>query len=216
MIKRAHYSAIIGLMKAYTINQQFPSPSIIQEAVRFLRLGKVIAHPTDTCYGLAVDVHSAKGLKRLYSLKKMPIDKPVSILVRSLEEARRYGEFCELSERMAMEFWPGPLTLVVPRKPGLPDFLNPGAELIGLRVIDEPVSLALLEELGGPITTTSANLHGEKTPFSVDDFTVAPDLVLDVGCLRKHEKPSTVIKIADNKATTLRQGDLFEIYKGFK
>lgn len=181
-----------------------------------MRLGKVIAHPTDTCYGLAVDIHSEKGLKKLYSLKKMPSDKPVSILVKSLTEAHYYGEFCELSERMAMEFWPGPLTLVVPRKSGLPDFLNSGEELIGLRVIDEPVSLALLEELGGPITTTSANLHGEKTPFSVTDLTVEPDLVLDVGYLRKHEKPSTVIKVVDNKATTLRHGDLFEIYKGFK
>ncbi len=204
------------MMKVLTIDPYNFNLEDIQQAARVLMNSGVVGHPTDTCYGLAASINDKKAIKHLYEIKKMPLDKPVSVLVRSLEEAEKYGEFCELALRMAAEFWPGPLTLVVPRKEALPKFLNPGAEFVGLRVIDEPVSVALLNALGGPVTTTSANLHQKPTPFEISKITAAPDLILDVGKIVEHEKPSTVIKVENERATTLRQGDLFELYRSFR
>ncbi len=205
---------IILLMKTLPCPITGKCKDAIAEAVQILREGGIVAHPTDTCYGLAVDITNKDALKQLYEVKGMPTEKPVSILVGSLEEAQKYGEFCDLALRLAEEFWPGPLTLVVPRKKALPGFMNPDAEEIGLRVIDNPVSEALIKGLGGPVTTTSANAHGRATPFSVKDITTKPDLVVDVGWLERHEKPSTVLLVKDDQATTLRQGDLFDLYLG--
>ena len=202
------------MMKVFSYDSGSPNPEVIQEAIAVLKNGGVIAHPTDTCYGLATDINNEKALKKLYNTKQMPLDKPVSILVRSLEEALKYGEFCDLAVRMAGEFWPGPLTLVVPRKDNLSKTLNSNADYIGLRVIDEPVSVALLEAMNSPLSTTSANLHGQPTPFSVSEITAEPDLVIDVGDLKEHHKPSTVIHVEKGRATTLRQGDLFDLYAG--
>ncbi len=201
-------------MKVLPCNSGLPSPEVIQEAARILKEEGIVAHPTDTCYGLAADINNEQALLRLYKIKQMPLVKPVSILVRSLKEALCYGEFCDLALRMADEFWPGPLTLVVPRKDALPDFVNPEAGCVGLRVIDDPISVALLDAISGPLSTTSANAHGQPTPFSVDEITVEPNLVIDAGSLREHHKPSTVIHVEKGRATTLRQGDLFDLYAG--
>lgn len=187
-------------------------PDALEQALQVLRDGGIVAHPTDTCYALAVDITNEKALKKLYTMKGLPKDKPVSILVGSLEEAQEYGEFCDLALRLANEFWPGPLTLVVPRKKKVPKFLNPEAKCIGIRVIDSKVANALIKDLGGPVTTTSANHHGAPTPFSADDISAAPDLLIDVGDLEKHTKPSTVLHVENDQATTLRPGNLFDLY----
>ena len=196
-------------MKILTCDLLNIDHKIIEEAVNVLLEGGIVAHPTDTCYGLAVDITNSTALGRLYERKGMDAKKPVSILVSSLEEAKKYAEFSKLALRFAREFWPGPLTLVLPRKEKAPDFLNPVSDGIGLRVIKEPVTNALLNAFGGALTTTSANRHGENSPYSVNDISMEPDLIIDVGELRHREKPSTVISICGDKAVTLRQGNLF-------
>lgn len=183
-------------------------PIAVAQAVQVLREGGLVINPTDTCYGIAADIFNEAAVRRLYAQKGMPLDKPISILVRSLEEARRYGVFSELALRMAQEFWPGPLTLVVPRTEALPSFLNPGANTVGIRVIDEPVSVALLEAFGGPLTTTSANAHGLPSPYSFQEVSVEAEVILDAGELSRRQKPSTLIEVVEGTATVLRQGDL--------
>jgi L-threonylcarbamoyladenylate synthase len=202
-------------MRIRDCNPENVCPESIVEALQILKQGGVVAHPTDTCYGLAVDVFNEAAIQKLYEIKQMPLIKPVSILVRSIEEAEKYGKFSDMAKRMARDFWPGPLTLIVPRREeGLPDFLNHGSPGIGLRVIDDSISVALLNAIDGPLTTTSANLHGHPTPFLVDEISAMADFVLDVGQLRKHENPSTVMEIQDDRATILRQGDFSELYSG--
>lgn len=86
---------------------------------KFYKLtSKVVMHATETCYGLAADIFDSEALNRLYKIKKMPASKPVSMMVRDLGEAERYAEFDDLARRLAEKFWPGPLTLVLPRKRG--------------------------------------------------------------------------------------------------
>lgn len=181
---------------------------VIRRAAEVLKAGGLVINPTDTCYGIAADIFNKAAIENLYAQKGMPLDKPISILVRSIEEAKIYGVFSEFALRLAQEFWPGPLTLVVPRTDALPPHINPSGKTVGIRVIDDPVSVSLLDALGGPITTTSANAHGMPSPYSVKEVSVEADLMLDVGELSRRQKPSTIIQVEGDTATMIRQGDL--------
>ncbi|MBU0981835.1 threonylcarbamoyl-AMP synthase [Patescibacteria group bacterium] len=182
----------------------------IQEAVKALHEGKVVAHPTETCYGLAADIFQVGAIKRLYSLKKMKKEKPVSILVRDLREAEAYGEFSEKARELAKEYWPGPLTLVVPRKKSLPLWLNYGNDFVGFRVSSNKKTRQLVVAFGGPLTTTSANLSGQIHVYKVQDFLdqgLVPDYILDGGQIGE-TAPSTILKVVGEEVQILRQGPI--------
>ncbi len=179
-------------------------------AVKTLHSGGVVAHPTETCYGLAVDIFQKGAVEKLYRLKGMDLNKPVSLLVRDLEEAQRYGVFSERALELAKRYWPSALTLVLPRTALLPLWVNPGLATIGLRVSPNKKARQLVEAFGGPLTTTSANVHGQPEAYKVDDFLaqgLVPDAVLDSGQLGK-TPPSTLVEVVENEVRILRQGDL--------
>lgn len=188
-------------------------PHAIEQAVEILKKGGVVAHPTDTCYGLAADISNPQALERLYRLKGMVQDKPVSVLMQYYDEAFAFAEFSDVAHFLAVKYWPGPLTLVLPRRPDLPAFLNPGHRFVGLRFIDEPISQALVKDFGKPLTTTSANKHGEPTPYSVAEISVEADFVLDGGVLDRYGEPSTLVQVDGDHATILRRGARVEEYE---
>lgn len=187
----------------------------------FLELtSKVIMHATDTCYGLAADVFDEQALNKLYKIKKMHGVKPVSMMVKSLEEAEKYAQFDDLARKLAEKFWPGPLTLVLPRKRmaevGLPDFFNPESATVGIRCPDSKISRALIDLNKRPLTTTSANVSGRPEVYKVLDYLsqlkehdVLPDLVIDGGEIARNQ-PSTIVKILGGKLEYLREGGLKE------
>ena len=105
----------------------------ISRAVEVLRNGGVVMHPTETCYGLAVDVFNEKALEKLYRLKGRDADKPLSILVDSVGMAQEYGLFSEKAGELARKYWPGALSIVVPRKKSLSEFLNKGHDFVSIR-----------------------------------------------------------------------------------
>lgn len=196
-----------------------PLPSIIDQAAAVLRAGGVICHATETCYGFAASLFSKSGIAELYAVKEMPKEKPLSILVSSLDEAKRYGVFSDRSLALANYFWPGPLTILLPRTDALPSSFNPESSLIGMRVSPHPVVQLLLEELEKPIVTTSANLFGEAEAYTIADVrrqlyrhSVQPDLVLDSGHLPR-VLPSTLVD--GRTLRILREGTMLaeEIYK---
>ena len=174
-------------------------------AVKALHAGAVLAHATETCYGLAVDIFQKGAVEKLYRLKQMPFSKPVSILVRDLQEAQRYGEFSAAALKLAQQHWPGPLTLIVPRTAALPLWINPGLDSVGIRVSDHKEVQALLEAFGGPLTTTSANVSGEPQAYAASDMGLKPDLILDSGSIPKNP-PSTIVKVDGAELRVIRQG----------
>lgn len=183
---------------------------LLLNAVKTLHAGGVVAHATETCYGLAADIFQKKALERLYSLKKMPLDKPVSVLVRDLDEAQRYGEFSSTALKLALKYWPGPLTIIVPRKPALPPLVNYGQNTVGFRVSSNKKTRELLEAFGGPLTTTSANVHAEKQAYSVQDMLaqgLVPDFVFDSGRIGENP-PSTIVEVIGEELKVIRQGEI--------
>ncbi len=195
--------------------------TVVQRCVEIFRGGGVVMHHTDTCYGLAADIRSREGVEKVYQIKKMSLLKPVSVLVSSVEMARQYGLFDEAAEGLVARYWPGPLTLIVPRQSSLPDHLNPEAETIGMRWPQHEFAQAVVAELGAPIVTTSANITGNKEVYQVEDFLgqlaendLRPDLIIDAG-KQKLAKPSTIVRVVDGEVELIRHGDLIlsqEVY----
>ncbi|PJC36701.1 threonylcarbamoyl-AMP synthase [Candidatus Peregrinibacteria bacterium CG_4_9_14_0_2_um_filter_53_11] len=188
-------------------------PDQLESSVVLLKSGGVIAHPTDTCYGFACDISNKSAVERLYALKQMSLDKPVSILVADLAMARRYAQFSSRALKFAERYWPGPLTLVLPRTPHLPEHLNANHPTVGIRLPQDRFSRELARLLGGTITTTSANLTTQPSPYSPDEIEaqfaslpLKPDLIVDGGVLDRSVRPSTIIDLSGTEPRLLRQG----------
>lgn len=175
-------------------------------AVKVLKEGGIVMHPTETCYGLAASVFNKKALEKLYKVKAMSTDKPVSILVADFAMAQEYGVFSDEAVMLADKYWPGPLSMLVPRCRTLPAYFNPGNEFVSMRISGFDFCIKVVEEFGGPITTTSANKSGERELYIPNALT-GIDLLVDGGEILKN-KPSTIIKIEENRVEILRQGDL--------
>lgn len=193
----------------------------LEKALAVLNDGGVIAHATDTCYGFACDIFNKKALVRLYGLKKMPQTKPISILVENLAMAKKYGVFSKSALELAKKYWPGALTIIVKRKKSLPKFLNPGTKTIGVRVPAHTLSRSLTKGFNRPLTTTSANISGEPSPYSVSAIQkqfrnqkTKPDFILDSGRLKKNP-PSTVIDVSGKTPKIIRHGSCHPVEKNF-
>lgn len=195
-------------MKILKINDD----NAVVEAAKVLHAGGVVMHPTETCYGFAVDVGNANALAKLYKLKGRDANKPVSILVKDLEMAKRYGEFSDKALSLAEKFWPGPLTILVPRSLNLSENFNKGQEFVGIRCPSHDFSRELVKVFGGPVTTTSANVSGEPPLYEAElesfgELADEIDLVVDGGEI-PFNKPSTIVKVVGDNVEVIRQGDL--------
>jgi tRNA threonylcarbamoyl adenosine modification protein (Sua5/YciO/YrdC/YwlC family) len=177
--------------------------------------GDVVAVPTDTVYGLAVDPAQPEAVARLFALKGRPHDVPLPILVAGPEQvALVAGDLEVAAAELADRFWPGPLTLVVRRRPGFAvDLGGPPAarRTVGIRRPDHPVVVALCELLG-PLAVTSANVHGSPPATTASEVAQAfarseqPTVILDGGTC--DDAPSTVVECRGPASRCLREGAL--------
>lgn len=186
-----------------------PSAQAIAVAVEALRQGDIIGVPTDTVYGLAADPWHSGASDRLFLVKGRSRNVELPVFVSGAEQARGLTQnLTPAAERLMAEFWPGPLTIVMPRRPDLAADLGEDDATIGLRCPKHPVPLALCREYG-PYATTSANRHGR--PPVTDARTLAEDLpgvelVLDSGPCQG--APSTVVDATGQTPKLLRAGSL--------
>lgn len=183
-----------------------------EKALEILKAQGVIMHPTETCYGFACDVFSEKAIEKIYEIKGRDEKKPFAILVSDIEMAKEYGVFGEKAFALAEKYWPGALSIVVPRTEKLPAFLNKDEKFVSMRVSSDKFSTDLVKALGRPIITTSANLAGESVMYEVDMEKFGNkkdliDLVVDGGKIPLN-KPSTVVKVEEDEVIVLRQGDV--------
>ncbi|MEO8470170.1 MAG: L-threonylcarbamoyladenylate synthase [Chloroflexota bacterium] len=182
------------------------------EAIAVLTAGGIVAIPTDTVYGIAVSLATPDGIERLFHVKQRPPEKGIALLLGTADQAETVGIAGPDSRRLADAFWPGPLTLVLPRTPNadLPAVLTDGVPTVGVRLPNHPCPRALALALG-PLPTTSANLSG--APDSIDvDMVIEQlgnriDLVLDGG-RTAGAVPSTVVDCTGASPRVLREGVL--------
>jgi L-threonylcarbamoyladenylate synthase len=181
-----------------------------QAAIAALRAGGLAAIPTDTVYGLAVDLATPGGIERLFQVKQRPPDRGIVLLLDAPEQMADLAVVTPAAEALAAAFWPGGLTLVLQQRPDvpLPDVLTGGARTIGLRVPAHDAPRALARALG-PLPTTSANVSGrpelDDAPAILAELGEGLDLILDAGRARGGI-PSTVVEASGPAARILRPG----------
>ncbi len=165
-------------MKAETlrIHPVDPEPGLIAQVVDSLNRGKVVAVPTDTFYGLAVDPVNLRAVERIYDIKARARHKPLSLLIAETAQAYELAREIDTAfDRLAEKFWPGPLTIIVKAGSKLPLRVTANTGNVALRVPEAPISRAIVAKLGLPITATSANLSG------LPECTLASDVQTQLG-----------------------------------
>jgi L-threonylcarbamoyladenylate synthase len=145
------------------------TPALFQSAVRrasaALREGEVVALPTETVYGLAANALDATAVQRIFAVKGRPAHNPVIVHISDLPMARRCAAHWPiLADKLAVAFWPGPLTLVLPRSPEIPDAVTAGGDTVGIRWPSHPIMQAVIRECGFPLAAPSANRANEVSP----------------------------------------------------
>ena len=190
------------------INPDNPQPRLITQVARCLREGGVIAYPTDTTYGIGCSIFSKKGLERIYQVKQRDKRKPFSFICSDLSEVSRYARLSNMAFKAMKRCLPGPYTFVLEASREVPDLLTTRQKTVGIRIPDNRICMAIVQELGAPIVTTSANLSGEEPvgdPFEIQRlFGNGLDLVVDGGLLTTDV--STVINMVGDRPEVLRQG----------
>lgn len=192
--------------------QKLPStPATMADYALLLRAGGVVAFPTETVYGLGADASNSEAVLAIYEAKGRPRFNPLIVHCASLDMARTLAEFSPLAERLA-GFWPGPLTLVLPKRPGAPlsSLVTAGLDTVGIRIPNHPLALHLIELVGRPLAAPSANPSGRLSPTTPGQVVAAfggTIPVLEGGpCTAGVE--STILKVEDDRVTQLRPGAL--------
>lgn len=189
------------------------SKNLIQKAIDCLNNGGLIIFPTETAYGVGVDATNANAVTKLLNYKKRPTGKAISIALPSRLEAQKYVEINKFADNFYKEFLPGPVTIISKSLNNVDKRLESENGTLGVRVPNYSLILKILEKFKKPITATSANVSGAKTPYSIADVIEnlpkksldLIDLVIDAGELPKNP-PSTVIDTTSNDLTIIRQG----------
>ena len=201
-------------MKIIRIDRRRLSRRILDEVATALREGSVVAYPTDTAYGLAAVPSIPEAVAKIYAIKGRETGKPLPVIVSSLSDADSLVSLLGKARKLAIKYWPGPLTVVAPLRSGGGRSLRALglAETAAVRVPKSSWARALAKAAGGAITSTSANLSGQPAPYTAADVRRAfgarrhrPDIILDAGRLPPRAV-STIVRVVRDKIKILRQG----------
>jgi len=182
----------------------------IMVAARIVRRGGLVVYPTETVYGLGCDPFNVEAVKRILEVKDNR-NKPLPVLAASIADADKVASISPNGRKLAAKFWPGPLTMVFPKKPNFPDVVTFGLDSVGLRIPNNDVALHLIRLSGGLLIGSSANRTGEEPPRRVQDISgelkEMVDVVLDGGAAAQGT-PSTVADLTSEKPRILREGPI--------
>jgi len=191
-----------------TINPAAPDIAALGAAFDALKRGAVIAYPTDTLYGLGADPRDPRAVDRVFQIKGRSGQQPIALIAGSVEQARVVGEFDAIAERLALRFWPGPLTVILPQAIALPHGVGEHGT-IALRVPDHAVARALAVGLEFPITSTSANRTGAAPSATAREVmnAIGDQLAVIVdGGPTPGGRPSTIVDLSAGAPRLVRAG----------
>lgn len=189
---------------------EFNGPDENDNSASIIRAGGIVAFPTETSYGLAVDPFNTTALDRLFTLKQRPPSKPVLVIVDRLERLIDLVSTVPAAyEPLINRFWPGPLTLIFPALPMLPGLLTAGTDTIGVRISSHRLAARICRQAGGAVTATSANVSGEQPacgPAEIQAmFGNRVDAIVDGGVLVQ-TAPSTIVHELNGQLRLIREG----------
>ena len=171
--------------------------------------GFLIIYPTDTLYAIGASVKSQKAIEQVFSLKQRPRTLPLPVSVDSMETINDIAELNPMAQALISAFLPGPLTLVLQNKT-IPKNITSGKNTVAIRIPNDEIALALLKKTG-PLTVTSANIHGQSTPTSIDEIRnmfISSNIVAYIDDGTRNGSPSTIVDMTAEKPVILRQGSI--------
>ena len=191
------------------INSQNPQMRLIRRAVEVLQNGGVIAYPTDTVYGFGCSLYNKKAIERIYQIKRSEKNRPFSFICADLKDISLYSKVSNYGYKTMKRLLPGPYTFILEGTKLVPKImLTPKRKTAGIRVPNHPIALALVQELGHPIISTSATLPGGEILYDPADIDQKVgkllDLIVDGGILVS--EPSSVIDLTEDVPKIVRQG----------
>ncbi|MBI4802455.1 MAG: threonylcarbamoyl-AMP synthase [Elusimicrobia bacterium] len=187
------------------------TPAAVKKAAAFIRKGGTAVFPTETVYGLGADALNPEAAAKIFEIKKRPAFDPLIVHVASVKQAKMLAFVTPKAEALMKRFWPGPLTLVLPKKRIVPDIVTAGLDTVALRMPANPVALDLIKRAGTPIAAPSANRFGRLSPTAAAhaerQLKGRPDIILDGGKTRIGVE-SAVLAFKDRRIYLLRHGGL--------
>jgi len=197
-------------MRRVFVDPQSPQRDAIREAAHWILNGAIVAVPTDTLYGLAVDPFRSDAVRRLFAVKGRPADRAVPLIAADAAQVtEQLAPLPPPAARLAQRFWPGPLTVLVAASAALAREVDGGTGTVGVRVPNHGVARAIAEACGRPITATSANISGEPATANPDDVERMLgdriDLLIDTGPLAGG-LPSTIVDVTSGEPRLVRAG----------
>lgn len=199
-------------MSVIRVNPAHPSPAVLARAAEILRRGGLVAFPTETVYGLGANALDEEAVRRIFAAKGRPAYNPLIAHIADVDAARRLvTAWPDAAERLAKAFWPGPLTVVLPKCPEIPGAVTAGLPTLALRVPAHPVAHALLRSVPFPLAAPSANRFTEVSPTTAQHVDKGlgdrVDLILDGGPTPVGIE-STVIDLSGDHPVLLRPGSV--------
>lgn len=181
----------------------------LRRAADCIRAGGLVVFPTETVYGLGGNALDAEAAKKIYAAKGRPSDNPLIVHIADIDEAELYCRTNALFYRLACAFWPGPLTMILPKRSCIPDSVTGGLDTVALRLPSDRTANALIRLAGVPIAAPSANISGHPSPTTkehvINDLDGRVDMIL-AGQPCEIGLESTVIKVEDDSVILLRPG----------
>lgn len=198
--------------RIFHVNPDAPEPDFIQEAVDALRMGGLVAFPTETVYGLGANAFDSEAINHIFSAKGRPASDPIIVHLYDLAQLETVAlEVPELAYRLANQFWPGPLTLVLRRSKRIPSNVSAGMDTVAVRMPNHPIPLALLREADMPVGAPSANRFARPSATTaqhvLEDLNGHVDVILDGGATIIGLE-STILNLAKDPPTVLRPGGI--------
>jgi len=182
----------------------------LSEAIKALQNGRIVVYPTDTLYAIGVNIYNYDAVRKVFKIKKRPLDIPLPVAVRNFTEMKKIAFINYNAMVLAKHFLPGSLTLVLNKKNIVPDIVTSGLNKIAVRIPNNTIALELLAS-SGPLTVTSANIHDMKTQGNIKDIRMQfknddVAIYLDYGVLQGN--PSTIIDVSSNETKIIREGSI--------
>jgi len=185
--------------------------SDISKAISALKNGQVIVYPTDTLYGLGADIYNDIAVRKVFEIKKRPFNDPLSVAVSNIDELKNIAFIDDKAKSLIVKFLPGKLTLILKKKNVVSDLITGGLDKVAVRIPDNKIALELLSEFG-PLTATSANIHGLKTPGIINDISMQfkGDVAVYLDNGKLEDQASTIVDMTGEKVRIIRQGAIPE------
>ncbi|KUO61969.1 MAG: tRNA threonylcarbamoyladenosine biosynthesis protein [Gracilibacter sp. BRH_c7a] len=197
--------------KRVIINQENQAEAL-REAAELLHQGEVVAFPTETVYGLGANALDSAACEKIFQIKGRPADNPLIVHVASVEDAKKIVRYWPAeADLCAAKFWPGPLTIVLPKDESIPGIISAGLDTVAIRMPSHPVALALIQAVKVPLAAPSANISGKPSPTDGEhvwqDLNGKLPLILDSG-RTDYGLESTVLDLSGTNPTILRPGGI--------